>query len=82
VRDRSCSIDHSIEELMASPPIPLEALLELRRLLDSMQTAETRCEETPLVQEAHPTEAAAPPVRARRRSPQAEKSNEELPSFQ
>ena len=34
---------------MPSPLIPVEALLELRRLLDSMQAAETKCERTPLV---------------------------------
>jgi len=37
---------------MLSPVIPLEALLELRRLLDSIQAAETRCEPPPVVQGA------------------------------
>jgi hypothetical protein len=37
---------------MLSPVIPLEALLELRRFLDSIQAAETRCERPPVVQEA------------------------------
>jgi hypothetical protein len=69
---------------MLSPLIPLEALLELRRLLDSIQTAETRCERPLLVSEAAATEAAAPSVsavRARRQSPQIEKATDELPFF-
>jgi hypothetical protein len=37
---------------MLSPVIPLEALLELRRFLDSIQAAETRCERPPVVQRA------------------------------
>jgi hypothetical protein len=70
---------------MPSPPIPLEALLELRRLLDSIQAAEIRCELTPLGQEAALRDATAPCVslaRARRQSPQTEQSKDELPSFQ
>jgi hypothetical protein len=70
---------------MTSPPIPLETLMELRRLLDSMQTAETGCDRTPLLQEAAPTEVTAPPVsaaRARRQSPLTEETEDELPSFQ
>jgi len=47
---------------MLSPVIPLEALLELRRFLDSIQAAETRCERPRVVQEA--TEAT--PRRASR----------------
>ena len=68
---------------MLSPVIPLEALLELRRFLDSIQAAETRCERPPVVQEA--AEAPARPCvadRGRRQFPQAEKSKDELQVFQ
>ncbi len=70
---------------MMSPLIPLEALLEVRRHLDSMPATQTSCERIPLGAEAAPTEAAFRPVsptRARRQSPQAEKTKDELPSFQ
>ena len=70
---------------MALPPIPLEALLELRRLLDSMQTAKTGCERTSLLQEPAQTEATAPPVsaaRARRQTPLTEEAKDELPTFE
>ena len=67
---------------MPSPVIPLEALLELRRLLDSIQAAETRCERPPVVQEAAPVAPPALLDRGRRQSPQAEKSKDELQVFQ
>jgi hypothetical protein len=70
---------------MPSPRIPLEAFLELRRLLDSIQAAETKCERTPLGQEAALADATVPcvsPARARRRPPRTEESKDELPSFQ
>jgi hypothetical protein len=83
--DRSCRIDDSAVELIALPPISLEALLELRRLLDSIQSAETGCERTPLLQVAAPTQATAPvasAARARRQSPLTEEAEDEFPSFQ
>ena len=45
---------------MLSPVIPLEAFLELRRFLDSIQAAETRYERPPVIQEA--AEATARPT--------------------
>ena len=72
-------------ELMSPSLIPLQALLELRRLLDSMQSAEAGRERKPVLQEAASIEAAAPRVsvaQARRKFPQTEESKNELSSFQ
>ena len=70
---------------MPSPPIPLEALLELRRLLDSMQAAETRCERDPLVPAAsvgQPERRQCQQLEAADKSPQTEKPTNKLPFFQ
>ena len=67
---------------MLSPVIPLEALLELRRFLDSIQAAETRCERPRVVQEAAEATPRRVADRGRRQFPQAEKSKDELQVFQ
>jgi hypothetical protein len=70
---------------MPSPFIPLEVLLEPRRLLDSIQAAQTKSEPTFPAPKAARTEATTPAAllaRARRRSPEAEESKDELASFQ
>ena len=74
-----------IEEVMPSPLIPIEALLELRRLLDSLQTADAKCQRTSQVQDTGQTEPPAAPASrasARRRIPQARKSTDEFQFFQ
>ena len=73
------------EKLMPPPLIPLEALLELRRLLDSLQPAEAKCERLPQVEEIGSTEATTPLAAkdpARRRAARAQRSNDELQFFQ
>jgi len=78
-------IDHGIiEELMPSPVIPLETLLELRRLLDSIQAAENRCARLPVVQEAAPSEETAPSAsldRGRRQSRKQKNRNTSVNCF-
>ena len=49
---------------MLSPVIPLEALLELRRFLDSIQAAETRCERPPFQEAAEATARPASRIEA------------------
>ena len=70
--------------LMPSPLIPIEAPLDLRRLLDSLQTAEADCQRIGQTQETGSTETTAPvasKASMRRRRPQTQKSGDDLPFF-
>lgn len=74
-----------IEEPMLSPLIPLAALIELRKLLDSLHTAHADCQRESQVQErgsAHTTAPLGSKASARRRIPQARKSTDEFQFFQ
>lgn len=69
---------------MLSPPIPLKVLLELRRLLDTMQATEAKCEQNAPASRGCPNAIASPVSRspARRQFPQTDKSKNALPIFQ
>jgi hypothetical protein len=70
---------------MPSPPIPLEALLELRALLDSLQSPEIECQRMSQVHDSASMESTAPlssKVSARRRSPQTQKATDDFQFFQ
>lgn len=74
-----------IEEPMLSPMIPLAALMELRKLLNSLQTAQADFQRESQVQEpglADTTAQCGSKASARRRIPQARKSTDEFQFFQ
>src|SRR6266849_1735253 len=74
-----------IEEPMLSPLIPLAALIELRKFLDSLHTAQADCQRKSQFQGAGSADTTAPlgsKASARRRIPQARKSIDEFNFFQ